>query len=213
MTEEEINKVSEAINNRFFLIPRRKAIYWLGGFMGALAAIFGLGWATLRAPEIQAFITRVRANAEESDRLVTNLRTASDAWSTAPQRLSALETGDFTPIDGPHLVLSLSTAERVAHRVELPKEAKDARQILVRFWIYSGSVAWTGDDYLTLSVIGSKNKELKFPFYLRPYPQGAISYYSQFLWIPAPSDLNIYTQLEKPVLTNSGSGIDVIGWR
>jgi hypothetical protein len=211
MTDEDIKKVSDSINSQFFLIPRRRVIYWFGGFVGALAAIFGLGWATLRAPEIREFITRVRANAEESDRLVTQLKASKDVWNAAPQRLSALETGDFNPIDGPHFTLSFNTADRVAHRLgALPK---DAHQILARFWIATGSISTTGANQLTLSVIGPSNNELKFPLFLFTYHQDAYSYYSHFLWIPAPKDLNIYTQFDKVFIGSGTAGIDIIGWK
>ena len=185
---------------------------WLAvvSFFAGLTALV----ITLWPRESSVFIDRTRADAKESDRLLGQLRKATEDWSAVPHRLDVLESGDFTPIDGQHFKLSLGTAERVANGPlnDLPK---NARQLLLRFWIYTAGVNPGVPRQLTLSIKGPSGSDLKFPFYFHTYPQQALSYYSQFLWIPVPKDGNIYTQPDKTFneYQHCGGNIDIIGWR
>jgi len=182
-------------------------------FVAGLTALV----VTLWPRESAVFINQIRADAKESRRLVGQLERDAQAWSTVPQRLAALEAGDFTPINGQQFDVSLSTDAQTVNG-PISNIPENAHQLLIRFWISTGKevpdpkVANT----LTLAVFGPSNAELKFPFFIRPFNQEAIAYYSQFVWIPVPKNLNIYTKLDHRIVQSHSccrAGIDIIGWR
>lgn len=133
-------------------------------------------------------------------------------------RVAVLESGDFVRLEGPKGVIALTT--KVEARNLLTGIPKDARQLLMKIYIWTGNIekekGGGADRDLILSVHRSSGGEHLFPFSFRTNEQPAIAYYTQLLWIPAPppNDPAFYSKISSPIVKgHAKANFEVIGYK